>query len=271
MTPTIKNTGFPLSLTDPLGHNIYLPNPPQRIVSLVPSQTELLYDLGLGNQIVGQTQFCIHPKEAFKTATRVGGTKNFRVQQIQELKPDLIIGNQEENEPQRIQELMQAFPVWISQIYTLTDALEMITTLGTLTQTRSKAQKLAQNIQNQFRTITPLATPKRVLYLIWKKPWMAAGRHTFINNMIERAGLVNVCEPLSRYPELSTEQIVALNPEVVLLSSEPYPFSEKHKAELSALLPNSQIILADGELLSWYGSRLQYTAPYLQDLAHTLS
>lgn len=250
--------------TDQLQRTISFSYPPRRIVSLVPSQTELLFDLGLEEQIVGITKFCVHPLDKVKAKTKVGGTKNFNLDTIRLLQPDLIIGNKEENYHTGIEALEKEFPVWMSDIVTLQDALGMIQSVGKLTEKSLEADLLVERIQTSFSSIERHATCS-VLYLIWKSPWMAAGKHTFIDSMLSAVGLKNVVEE-TRYPELLDAKIQALNPEVVFLSSEPYPFKERHVTELKNLLSNSTIQLVDGEMFSWYGSRLVKAADYFNGL-----
>jgi ABC-type Fe3+-hydroxamate transport system substrate-binding protein len=255
--------------TDQMGRLVSLPGKPMRIVSLVPSQTELLYHLGLGDRVVGITKFCIHPPEWFKTKTRVGGTKKINFNAIAKLKPDLIIGNKEENDRESIEQLMQHYPVWMSDIKTLDDAKDMIVAIGQLTQSEGKAVEINNAIDNGFSLLTPLYPTHSVLYLIWNNPYMAAGSDTFINHLLERCGFYIpgiLSENEIRYPELSEDQIFHRNPEIILLSSEPFPFKEIHIKALQAILPKAKIILVDGEMFSWYGSRLIQTGPYLSSL-----
>lgn len=250
--------------TDQLNNTIELDEYPKRIVSLVPSQSELLWDLGLRDELVGITKFCIHPKELFNTVKRVGGTKTLHLDVIRDLKPDLIIGNKEENELSQIIELQKQFKVWMSDIYTLNDALEMIRSVGIVVHRENEANHLAQDIEHSFFELKPVH--KRTLYLIWK-PYMAAGRSTFIGDMLQRIGLENVLEdPKGRYPNLSIDEIKSLNPEIILLSSEPFPFKVEHMDELRKLLPHAKILLVDGELFSWYGSRLKKSVDYFNHL-----
>lgn len=249
---------------DQINNSIELKTFPKRIISLVPSQSELLWDLGLREEIVGVTKFCIHPKTLFNTAAKVGGTKTLDLEKIRSLKPDLIIGNKEENEQSQILELQQEFPVWMSDIYTLEDSLVMINAIGELINKRAAALKISETIQSSFNNLSQVN--KTVLYLIWKKPYMAAGKATFIGDMLSKIGLQNVLtESDSRYPELSIETIKQLNPEYVFLSTEPFPFNESHMYDLRMELPNSKIILVDGELFSWYGSRLQHSVAYFNE------
>lgn len=258
---------FPATFTDQLGRTLTLPQRPQRIVSLVPSQTELLAHLGLDAEVVGITKFCIHPEAWFRTKRRVGGTKVFDVAAIEALQPDLIIGNKEENAQGPMEALMQRWPVWMSDMFNLGDALQMIRQVGALTGTQATADQLALDIDHAFLNLRTPAPPRRVAYFIWRQPWMVAGGNTFINDMLLRCGLVNVfAGEASRYPEVSAAQVAAAQPEVVLLSSEPYPFKENHLAELRQLCPAAEIRLVDGELFSWYGPRLLQAPAYFDSL-----
>jgi ABC-type Fe3+-hydroxamate transport system substrate-binding protein len=255
--------------TDHLGQTIELQSPPQRIVSLVPSQSELLWDLGLKDRLAGITKFCIHPREMFESIPRIGGTKTLNIDKIRALKPDLIIGNKEENERSQIEALQKEFTVWMSDIYDLDDALKTIHAIGELTSTIEKANTIAEEIRLSFHELPFL--DKSVLYLIWK-PYMAAGRGTFIGSLLEKIGLKNVIsEADSRYPQLSIDEIRELNPELIFLSSEPFPFKQTHADELQQILPNTKIVLVDGELFSWYGSRLLKSVAYFHELLKQLN
>ncbi len=247
-----------------------LPYLPQRIVSLVPSQTELLFDLGLGERVVGVTKFCLHPARAVGGVTRVGGTKQFRFDVIDRLRPDLILGNKEENYREGIERLAAQYPVWMSDIYTLADALAMIHTVGALTGTVDKATSLAETIRTAFVNVLP-ARPVRVAYFIWRNPWMVAGSNTFIDEMLKHCGFTNVFGHLPRYPEVTEAQLREAQPDCLLLSSEPYPFAEKHREELQRVCPGVKVRLVDGELFSWYGSRLLHTPPYLTSLVQDIA
>jgi ABC-type Fe3+-hydroxamate transport system substrate-binding protein len=247
-----------------MGRSVAVPAAPQRIVSLVPSQTELLADLGLGPRVAGITKFCVRPPEWRRQKAVVGGTKQFRFEAIEALRPDLILGNKEENYEAGIRRLEAGFPVWMSDVYTLADALRMIREVGALTGTADRAEGLAGGIEEAFAAWKAhreeLPRP-RVLYLIWREPYMAAGTHTFVHSMLEEAGFENALET-PRYPALTPEEMRRLDPDWVLLSSEPYPFGERHLGELQGLLPRARIRLADGEAFSWYGSRLLQAPAY---------
>lgn len=260
--------------TDELGNQITVRFPPKRIVSIVPSQTELLFDLGLNEELVGVTKFCIHPKEKTKSIAKIGGTKNLNIAEIRKLQPDLIIGNKEENNQQHIELLQKEFPVWMSDIYNLEDAIKTISAIGTLVNKEPEAQYINHLINAGFRDLQSLALSKKidktVLYAIWRNPYMFAGRQTFIADVLTKIGLNNLVIA-SRYPELTVNEIVELNPDFVFLSSEPYPFSEKHVAEIHAMLPRARILLVDGEMFSWYGSRLVKAVQYFFEFQNKLT
>lgn len=263
-----------MKFTDQLEREIELAKTPERIVSLVPSQTELLYDLGLEKEVIAITKFCIHPVDWFRSKERIGGTKMLQLDKIRSLKPDLIIGNKEENEKSQVMELMRTENVWMSDIKTLGDACEMIMRVGEVTGKKEKAQEIANEIEkrfSEFRSKMEIAPHRTVAYLIWKNPWMAAGSETFINDMLGICGLKNVfAETKSRYPEVTLQELAAEKPDVIMLSSEPYPFREKHIHELHEASPGSKIVLVDGELFSWYGSRLLKSPGYFSELLASL-
>ena len=258
-----------MQFTDQLNNTIELKSYPKRIISVVPSQSELLWDLGLREELVGITKFCVHPPQMFQSIDRVGGTKTLNIEKIRALKPDLIIGNKEENEQSQILELQKEFTVWMSDICTLDDSLWMIEKVGELVNRVEEANAIKENIQSSFLNVEKLN--KSMLYFIWREPYMAAGKATFIGDMLKRIGLENRIEDNSgRYPNLNLEDIKLLNPELIFLSSEPYPFKEIHIKELQSILPNTKIVLVDGELFSWYGSRLQKSVTYFNELIKQL-
>ncbi|MFZ5551525.1 MAG: ABC transporter substrate-binding protein [Bacteroidota bacterium] len=254
--------------TDQTGKKIELSNKPGKIISLVPSQSEFLWDIGLQNELAGITKFCIHPREMFQSVTRVGGTKKLHLEKIHSIHPGLIIGNKEENEKEQIEQLQKEYKVWMSDIFTLEDAFDMMKQLGEITQREEQANTIAEKIRNNF-SLLPHAEFGSALYLIWKNPYMAAGKNTFIDEMMARCGFLNVLKE-KRYPEISEEYISELKPEFILLSSEPYPFAEKHISGLQKISPASKIIVVDGEMFSWYGSRLLYAADYFISLRKQL-
>jgi ABC-type Fe3+-hydroxamate transport system substrate-binding protein len=249
---------------------VELPHTPKRIISLVPSQTELLFDLGLDEEIIGITKFCIHPPDQVKQKLKIGGTKDLNIKLINELKPDLIIGNKEENEQSQVEELMQNFPVWMSDIADLSGAIDMIRRVGEIVGKSNEAANLIRSVNTGFEQLKQGKQNIRVAYLIWRKPYIVAGKGTFIDDMLQKCGLINAFDT-ERYPEVSAEQLIAVQPDVVLLSSEPYPFKEKHIAEFKILLLDARIKLVDGELFSWYGSRLLHAPGYFRDLVKRLN
>jgi len=256
--------------TDQLDRTISLDHPPRRIISLVPSQTQLLHALGLEEEVIGITKFCVHPGSWFRHKTRVGGTKDIRPGIIRSLQPDLIIANKEENQQQQIEELAADYPVWISDIATLEDAMEMILALGALTGREQAAASLAGSIRQQFNGLTATDASLRTAYFIWRDPWMVAGGDTFIHHMLQQCGLSNIFAGENRYPTITLDELADRHCELVLLSSEPYPFRDKHIAGIREVLPAARIRLVDGEMFSWYGSRLLESPAYFRQLLGSL-
>lgn len=254
--------------TDQMGNKIVMEKTPERIISLVPSQSEFLWDIGLRNELVGITKFCIHPDEMFSSVTRIGGTKKLNIEKIRALKPDLIIGNKEENERKQIELLQKEFNVWMSDIYTFDDVYGMMSEIGKITGKENESQKIKDRIKSSIGEL-PKKNIGKAIYLIWKNPYIAAGKNTFIDEMLKICGFENLISE-NRYPELPEELIKKLNPEFILLSSEPYPFSQKHITELKRISPDSEIVLVDGELFSWYGSRLLNATDYFISLRENL-
>lgn len=240
-----------------------------RIISLVPSLTELLYDLGLESEVVGITKFCIHPQTWFRSKTRVGGTKNIDLEKIHQLKPDLIIANKEENVRDQIEELGNDYDVWLTDVNNIDEAIQMITDIGQITQRQYKAEPLSKAISKGFNELKEnlYSLPRmRTAYFIWQHPYMVAAGNTFINDMMPYCGLINVLGDRSRYPEIQLDDLLSLDCNLVILSSEPYPFREKHKILFEQKLPGMKIILANGEMFSWYGSRLLKAVAYFREL-----
>jgi len=250
---------------DQMQRRVRLERSPQRIVSLVPSQTELLFELGLGDRVAGITDYCPAPKSQLPTFVRVGGTKRFLFDRIDEVDPDLVIGNREENYKEGIERLAARYPVWMSDVLTLEDALAMICAVGDLVEMRAAATRLAREIAARFAAL-PAVRSYPAAYLIWRKPWMAAGPQTFIDDMLCRTGFANVFADRPRYPEFTLDELRERAPHAVLLSSEPFPFTDEHEAELDAALPGTRLLRVDAMPFSWYGSRLLQAPGYLQHI-----
>jgi ABC-type Fe3+-hydroxamate transport system substrate-binding protein len=244
-------------ITDQLGRKVNLNLPAKQIVSLVPSQTELLFDLGLDEEVVGITKFCIHPERWLQEKTIVGGTKNFHNDRIKALQPDLIIANKEENTKELIEELSLDHPVYISDVNNIEDALNMIADVGKLTGKLESSELLIKAIKHSKNELSSTNQSKKsCYYFIWKNPWLTVGGDTFINTMIEEAGFVSLSKNQSRYPEIDLDNIDT-HPEFLLLSSEPYPFKQEDADFLQSKFPSSKILFVDGTYFSWYGSRMK--------------
>ncbi len=236
-----------------------------KIISLVPSITETLFDFGLtSDEVIGRTKFCIHPSDLVKNVEVIGGTKNLNIEKIRSLKPDLIIANKEENEKLQVEELMKDFKVWVTDIETLEGNQDFISDLGSLLNKENLALDFNKKIASVFTDIKDFDS-KKVAYLIWKNPYMTVGSDTFINEVLLRSGFENLFENRRRYPEVSVEDLK--DADLIFLSSEPFPFQQKHIDELLLELPDKEMILLDGEAFSWFGTHLMKVGDYLKELS----
>jgi ABC-type Fe3+-hydroxamate transport system substrate-binding protein len=251
---------------DQTGRQIIPDSIPSGIISVVPSLTELLYDLQLGNEVIAITKFCVHPSQWFLTKPKIGGTKNLDIQTIIELKPGLIIANKEENVKEQVEELAKHFPVWISDVHDRPSAIQAIQQIGLLTGKYEGATKLTAAIDHNFKSLHKSASRVQACYLIWRKPYMTTGSGTFIHAMMEEAGFDNVFRDKERYPQITLEDIAQKKPGYILLSSEPFPFKQKHADEIKEMLPGCNAVLVDGEMFSWYGSRMLKAPAYFLNL-----
>lgn len=243
-------------LTDSCGRKLDLPNAVNRIVCLCPSISETIAHLAPG-RLVGRTRYCIHPVKIIDAVSTVGGTKNPDLEAITALQPDVIIAEKEENRQEDVAALAERFPVYVFDVQHITGALAMLHTLGSLLGESAAAHSLEDDIRQALKAVTTVAPAVPALYLIWRKPWMAAGEGTYIHSMLETLGFTNVMAGKHRYPELGVSELETLAPQVVLLSSEPYPFTHKHIAEVEELFPSAKVLCVDGELFSWYGVRMK--------------
>ncbi len=264
---------YPFELTDQIGNVHTFTEAPKRILSLVPSQTELLCALGLSSYIVGVTKFCVHPQNIRKSAKVVGGTKQLSYEKIDELEPDLVICNKEENTAQIVNALQDLCTIWVTDIYNIADNNQMISDFGKIFDVENKAKMLVDEISNKARNFEEYVSNKpkvKVAYLIWQDPIMVAASGTFVNEMLKINNYINVFADQERYPEITDEQLKSSGAEVLFLSSEPFPFTQKHVNHFAQLLPDTKVILVDGEYFSWYGSRLKNAFNYFTFLRSNL-
>ncbi|WP_422443981.1 helical backbone metal receptor [Endozoicomonas sp. ALB091] len=255
---------------DQMQYSVDVSDKPVRIISLVPSLTELLFDLGLEDRIVGVTRYCVHPGRARKEKKIVGGPKTLDFAAIDALQPDLILGNKEENYREGIERLQQQYPTWVCDIHNLDDALAMITSLGQLTNKEHNADKIVNDIRCKMARLASGKT-LRVAYFIWRKPYRVAAGNTFINEMLKLCGMENVFADLERYPEITIEQLKTAGPDLLLLSSEPFPFKDRHCQEFAELGVTASTRLVDGEMFCWTGSHLRLAADYFMALNEEIS
>ena len=237
---------------DQLGREVILPEIPKRIICLVPSITELIAYFEMDAEVVGITKFCIYPTTWFQSKDRIGGTKNIDIEKVKSLQPDLIIGNKEENTKDDMEALMAFAPVWMSDVNSIEDANSLIASLAEIFNKEDKGQALIGDLNNYFLSHASEGVGKSVLYFIWHNPGFVAGKNTYIDSYLAALGYRN-CVSVERYPDANT--LGEINPDVVLLSSEPFPFNESHVPFYQELFPNAEIKLVDGERYSWYGVR----------------
>lgn len=256
-----------MRVRDQLNRTLVFPKTPERIVSLVPSQTELLVELGLTSKIVGVTKFCVHPNDLRSKVTVVGGTKKVHLDRIRELQPDIIICNKEENTQEIVAMCSEVAPVWVSNIFSISETIEMISSLGAIFNVANKASEICETITSEAVLFSEFVRDKpfrKVAYLIWKDPYMAAGKNTFIDALLVLNNFENILtDATSRYPTITLSELKEAD--LILLSSEPYPFKEKEVMELKKAL-QKEVLLVNGEYFSWYGSRLQHAFAYFKSL-----
>lgn len=259
-----------MKMYDQLNRIIHLEGTPKRIISLVPSQTELLCDLGLKSNLVGVTKFCVHPEYVKKDVAVVGGTKQINIEKIKALSPDIILCNKEENTKEVVLACELICNVHVSDIYTIAGSLELISQYGTIFNRNIEAKEIQAKINievNDFKVFIKNKPTLKVAYFIWQKPYMAAASNTFINYLLWLNKFENVYADSERYPEINIDETHRNKTvQIVLLSSEPFPFKEKHKKVFQEKYPHAKIVLADGEMFSWYGSRLLKAFGYFKQL-----
>jgi ABC-type Fe3+-hydroxamate transport system substrate-binding protein len=227
-----------------------------RIVSLCPSTTETLVAFGLGGSLVGVTRYCVHPREALEGIARVGGTKNPDHAAIAALAPDLVLGNAEENRASDLAALAARHLVEVSHPTRVSDVPPLLRRLGALTGSAAEAEGWARAVEERLAAVAGPRPPSRFAYLVWKGPWMAAAAGTYISDLLETFGGVNVFDAArGPWPRTDEEELAALAPELLVLPDEPFPFGEAARACLAERLPAARVALASGEDLCWHGVR----------------
>ena len=256
-----------MQFPDQLGNTIRLPAYPKRIISLAPPLTELLFHIELDDEIVGVTSYCVLPKEIVANKPKIGGTKQFDFELIDKLKPDLIIGNKEENYREGVFRLQEKYAIWMSDVTSLEDALQMIKSVGKLVNRLGNAERLVDEIKIGLDHLM-FYRPLKVAYLIWKNPYMVAAGNTFIDDMLRRCGFINIFKSKNKYPTITLDELVEAD--VILLSSEPYPFGAKDIEDFKKRYSTQRVCLVDGAMFASYGSRLRYAASYYKRLHELL-
>lgn len=252
------------TVTDHLGREVTFSYPPKKIISFAPAITDTMFHLGLDREVVGRTRFCIYPKGKVEKAVNVGGTKDYKIERVKNLEPDLIIVEKEENTREMVEELEKYYPVYCFEVQNVNDALQMITDLGDITDRKDRALTLRQKIIEAFDTLPKLFSGKRAAYVIWQNPYMVVGKNTYINSVLETIGLTNpFTEKEGRYPEVTEEDFRNAQLDYIFLATEPYPFRDEHVKQFNEIKPEANTQLIDGEMF-WYGVKMLEAVPYLK-------
>lgn len=261
---------------DDLHRRLEVKTAPQRIVSLVPSLTETLFTFGLGEQIVGVTNFCVEPPDKVKEKARVGGTKSFSVERVKELEPDLVIANAEENREEDIRQLLRAgLSVFMTFPRTVHGAINMMRRLADVTGAQEAARPIiaeAEAALQEARAANQGRRPLRVFCPIWRRPWMTIGQDTYMHDFLLACGGINIfADRHDRYPRIELEEMSRRIPEVIILPSEPYHFTMRHAQEFSKFahvpaVQEQRIYVLDGKHLAWYGPRIATSLRFVRNL-----
>jgi len=253
---------------DQVNRNVEISDAPQRIISLVPSITELLIDLGMDRAMMGRTRFCIHPAEKVKDIPVVGGVMGLNRHEIDKMQPDLIFASREENAQNEIMELANDYPLWVSDVHNLHDALAMIENIGEICGKKTFASQLTKKIREAFHQLDHIPPDiVRAAYLVWNKPLYTINADTFIHDMLKRCGIKNIfADKPKAYPVITEKEIRDRKPDFIFLPSEPYPFKEKDARDFSRMFPKTEVKRVDGEFFTWYGSHLVDAPSYFKQL-----
>jgi ABC-type Fe3+-hydroxamate transport system substrate-binding protein len=255
----------PPALVDASGEPFASAGPPRRIVSLIPSTTELLCDLGLAERLVGVTAYCVEPQEIVRTKVRIGGEKDPDLEKIRALGPDLVIANIEENVRAHVDTLRGwGIPVWVTYPRTVAESLRMIRDLGALTGTGARAEAMAAALESEVSAARAARSgpPVRVFYAIWRNPYMTVSGDTYISDALATCGAANVFAGApARYPAVALEEVAARRPEVILLPDEPFRFRRAHVGDFAPwpdvpAVRDGRVHLVGGKPFSWHGRRL---------------
>ena len=251
---------------DASGEALTLSAPPRRIVSLIPSTTELLCDLGLADALVGVTVYCSEPRDIVRTRTKVGGEKDPDLAAIRALAPDLVIANVEENVREHVETLRGwGLSVWVTYPRTVAEGLAMIRDLGEVTGTQARAQAMLAELQPLYESVsaqTGARPPVDVFYAIWRNPYMTVNRDTYISDLLRVCGARNVfADRAERYPALTLDEVASRRPAVIVLPDEPFRFRRAHLADFAGYsevpaVRDGRIHLVDGKPFSWHGARV---------------
>ncbi len=257
-----------MKITDDLGRTFSFKKPPRRIISLCPSVSETLLDLGLEGFLAGRTDYCIHPQNKIESIPGVGGPKSVSIQLLQSLCPDIIIAVKEENDKKTLENLAALnYKCFIFDVNNFSDALNMIEKIGVIFNVEDRAQTMTEGIKKGFEGIGQVLKKLNFIYMTWSSPYIAAGTGNYINSLITGLGFNNcLSKHINRYVRLSLGELKKLSPDIVFLPSEPYNYTLYDKLKFEKIFPSARAVLVDGEMFCWYGSRMLKAAPYIKNL-----
>ena len=257
-----------MKVTDDLGRVIYLIKTPRRVVSLCPSLTETLFDLGLDDLVIGRTDYCVHPEEKLGAVQSVGGPKSVFLPVVESLLPDIILAVKEENDKKTLESLASLYyKCVIFDINSVEGALKMIEKLGEIFGRRERASAMRTSIGEGFSRVGRAAKNPSFIYMTWSSPYIAAGTGNYINSLLTGFGFNNCLSgSFRRYVRMELNELKRLEPDIIFLPSEPYNYTIADKIKFEKFFPGAKVVLVDGEMFCWYGSRMEKAGGYLKDL-----
>lgn len=254
---------------DQVNNPIFLSDTPKTLISGTPSLTETFIHCCPPHSVLARTKFCTHPRKIVTSIPKIGGTKHLHINRIIDLNPDIVILNKEENTYEDYLKISKYIPVYVSDIVDTHSLICFLNDMADIFKLNSFSNLCFEINRNRSAT-RAYEDKKRVAYLIWSNPYMTVGGDTFINHMLEEAGFINIFRYINRYPEVTWNEILGHHPDFIFLSSEPFPFSQKHIDKLDVNYNTDQIKIVDGEMFSWYGIRNLKAYEYFKKLHKSL-
>ena len=267
----VNNKFKTMQFFDDLGKTIFINKIPKRIVSLCPSITETLCELGLSDKIIACTDYCIHPIDKVKNINKIGGPKNFSEEKILKLSPDIIFAVKEENDANKIINISKKITTYVFDINSIKEGIELIKALGNIFEIQNIANVFIEKILEGYKNLPKVNSNIQCLYLVWKNPYIAVGSGSFIDSVLNKLNLRNCLRNSEKkYPKINLNNFEN-NFDLIILPSEPYRFSNKDIEELENVFPEKVIIKVDGEMFSWYGTHQLKSISYFDKFVEKLN